>query len=472
MAGLMGVTAEPFEGLFEAKVVALQSKMLTYVCHLADTKNPRALKTQTEIPSCPDLQVLLNAAGYPIMPDRPADKVHQKKKELALVMHKYLNAHYSKRHTCRHNLFTHHSIELASAHKTDATPFTKVASHTAAYIDPEYLPAGWEFQDPSNAQKEVIAAFIDHIRAQQSDRPLDEVFKWKAYQIDRQGTLALSQYGKRGDPDLRAKKMATQRLYRASVQAWKAEVHPLPAKPTEMDRPWRADGMDAHYDQILAENTRLADSNGTDTGDPTQVDMPGHIQTLGTHYGRPRRPANGSLQTPPPDTPMAHHTLPVTGANRPAPEGMVEVTQEVYHRVRELNPGLIIPAHNGPESGQLPQHYIPEHLYEAFLANSAYPPANDRVPDSSQHMPHTSTALTAGVPAVSSKVPRGRPRGRPPGKRHAHANEHPGHTANVTAITPMATPEPEGQIRRSQRTQHARATALPHNRARGRGRKG
>jgi hypothetical protein len=73
-----------------------EKKLLQYVRHLFDIKEPAAPKQAPEISPRYDLQVEKDPAGYPIMPAPPPQDVPQGAKEQQKLVREYLNTHYRK----------------------------------------------------------------------------------------------------------------------------------------------------------------------------------------------------------------------------------------------------------------------------------------------------------------------------------------------------------------------------------------
>lgn len=74
--------------------------MISYVSKLKLTKAgmgvPTIHPTSSGISVRMDLQIMTSDDGYPIMPSAPADGHQQTQKELAQILRRYLNAHYSE----------------------------------------------------------------------------------------------------------------------------------------------------------------------------------------------------------------------------------------------------------------------------------------------------------------------------------------------------------------------------------------
>lgn len=94
MAKTMGITAKPFSHSIEGKIMELQRDFMVYVCNLSDTAQPGTQATQTTFKPRHDLQVTIDASGYPVMPMEPTEDVVQTKSELAGLLRTYLNKHY------------------------------------------------------------------------------------------------------------------------------------------------------------------------------------------------------------------------------------------------------------------------------------------------------------------------------------------------------------------------------------------
>ena len=72
----------------------LQRDFMVYVCNLSDMANPDSQPTQTTFKPRHDLQVTIDASGYPVMPAAPSDDIVQTKAELVGLLRIYLNKHY------------------------------------------------------------------------------------------------------------------------------------------------------------------------------------------------------------------------------------------------------------------------------------------------------------------------------------------------------------------------------------------
>ncbi len=90
----MGVTAKPFSQNIADKIIELQRDFMVYICNLADLAQPRMQPTQTMSKPRHDLQITIDATGYPVMPAAPPDNIVQTKAELAGLLRTYLNKHY------------------------------------------------------------------------------------------------------------------------------------------------------------------------------------------------------------------------------------------------------------------------------------------------------------------------------------------------------------------------------------------
>lgn len=84
-------------------------------------------------------------------------------------------------------------VGIASGGRTIPVPYTKIANNNARFIDPMYLPGGFELKDPTNMAKSAIEAFIRHVQECQEIHGNADAFCWKVY--EHRGHILDSRYG-------------------------------------------------------------------------------------------------------------------------------------------------------------------------------------------------------------------------------------------------------------------------------------
>ncbi|KAF9470933.1 hypothetical protein BDN70DRAFT_901731 [Pholiota conissans] len=335
-----------FRQMWPKVVDDLEQKYLQYLRYLYDLGHPTEPRTEPNIKDRPDLKVDHDTvSGLPIMPGPPPPDVYQLTKDLGTIIRLYLNSHY----------------RLASGHLYQTAPYTAIIERTAEFIDPEYLPPGFEFKDPNYMNREQMLAFILHVRSRQGGSDYESAFRFKAYFKEKNGFMP-ALYNT-SNADAVATKIAEKQQARQKGKKKKGKKGPRRRTENNNDGGTEiAVGASGTMETDMTPDPEMNLWHGFGNQEHFAPEVQGFPEI-------PEGNKNVAPPSLPPRPKPKPRTPPKAQKENQAPE-YVEIDETTYQRMRQVQEGLILTSINGPADG-LPRYQVTRNLWELYISQDS-----------------------------------------------------------------------------------------------------
>ena len=186
MADTLGVTAAPFDTMFNERALEMKRLVMNYVKNLQGM-----LQVAPGIPSSAPTATTRKAVlhnGFPRLPP-PFDVNQYSKKELEDLYRDYIGSHYCTWFHLDTSRTADVRLGVATGHRTRQAPWSRMKEDTLKYVDAEHLPRpDFVLDNPRAMKLEFLREFFAHIAEREETFELGDVIRFKYADATRKGS--------------------------------------------------------------------------------------------------------------------------------------------------------------------------------------------------------------------------------------------------------------------------------------------
>ena len=186
MADTLGVTAAPFDTMFNERALEMKRLVMNYVKNLQGM-----LQVAPGIPGSAPTATTRKAVlhnGFPRLPP-PFDVNQYSKKELEDLYRDYIGSHYCTWFHLDTSRTADVRLGVATRHRTRQAPWSRMKEDTLKYVDAEHLPRpDFVLDNPRAMKLEFLREFFAHIAEREETFELGDVIRFKYADATRKGS--------------------------------------------------------------------------------------------------------------------------------------------------------------------------------------------------------------------------------------------------------------------------------------------